>query len=172
MITSINEFKNSISESNTQYYIDKGYIVDESIKNIEELKERIEANINNAYKLFAEQFNLPGDNPEIHIQNRNNNYYYISLESNINLDEVGIFKNVLSKCYLQFFSGRKIEFAFDEESNTFLFNPNIWSTLTISYEAINGGSNGMNYIIDNNSNSLYYNIIEGKFYTEKDFFNK
>lgn len=145
-----------------QYYIDKGYISDPSIKSKEELIKKIEAEINPAWVAFADEQKIPMPEPKITVDDRNRGTY-LSLTTG-EIDDLGIFANVLSSCKFMFFSGRQV--LSGDIDGEFLFKPTIWSSLNLSYEAKEGGSNGMNYqISDKQKSDVWYDILDGKFNT-------
>lgn len=152
--------ESELIKEDDQWYIDKGYISDPNIKSQEDLIKKIEAEINPAWEKFIAEFNIPMKNPKITIQDMNRGTY-IRLDTD-EVDDLGIFANVIKSCKFQFFSGRKV--ASYSKGEAFLFDPIIWSTLNVAYESIKGGSNGMDYQISKEMQSnVWYDILDGKF---------
>lgn len=157
----------------SRWYVKNGWITDASIPDEAALLAKIEKEINPAFEAIVERYKIPVTNPVITIDKRSRGTY-IELETD-EITDLGVFANALKSCKMVFFSGREIEFKQVEEE--FFFRPTIWSTLNLSYSSKKGGSNGMNYIFDEDapyggSNDMWYDILSGEFrsFTEQSKF--
>lgn len=158
-------------------YTKRGYITHKNFNSPEDVIKHVEQLINPAWNLFVNKHAIPITNSKIEIQHIRSKPHIqlISDPIPITLKYIGIFKNVIESCNFNFFSGRAIETGIDDEQ-IFHFHPTLWTNLNISYQAKSGGSNGMNYIYNDDpngrGNDIFYDIPRGEFMTFKEFQNK
>lgn len=83
-------------------------------------------------------------------------------------DDLGVFKNGVKQAQIQISNSSKLVISEG------LFSQAVWGTLSLRYEILSGGSNGVEYnFTENNSNNQFiYDIVENKFYTVKDYHSK
>jgi hypothetical protein len=150
----------------------EGYVSIPEIKNTEELIEKIKTDVSPAFESFAKEHKLPVVNPKVIVQEINNgqrNLLYLKPKA-IPKQKLGTIGNCLKRAELQFFSGRKIEII--EYQGKLWFNPFVWLTMSIRIELKNfGGENGLPYFVGagkNDSTSIFYSVLDAKFYTEVD----
>ena len=162
---SVNENVDNTLNEDRDWYVNNGYITDPSIQNEQELIKKIESEITPAFVKFAKEHNIPAKNPVIKMETgRNSKYIDLSTD---NIDDLGVFANVLKSCIFVFFSGRQVEFKHVEDE--LFFKPVVWSTLNLSYRSKSGGSNGMNYIFEESpdyaeaGSNVWYDILKGEF---------
>lgn len=155
-----------------KWYLDNKYVIDDRFKTPEELLEYVKINISDAFSKMAARNKIPIKNAKITVVDRVGQHgtkYYINLESDPLID-FGVFKKSIKTANFSFFSGKELEFV--TKNNHFLFKPVIFTSLNISYQAIKGGSNGLEYIFNEGTdfagNYLWYNILLNLFETEKE----
>jgi len=174
MLDSIKKKDESVNESvvineDAKWYIEKGYTTDETITSKEDLFKTLNENLTKSFIAFSTKHKLDMPNPVIKIEDSRNKTY-ISLKSDkITGDALGIFKKCMAAAEFNFFSGRTVEFA--DVDAKFMFKPYIWCTLNLGYSSIHGGTNGLDYMIDDNGNgnSLIYDIKDKEFYKQSEY---
>jgi hypothetical protein len=154
---------------NNQNHLE-GYVSIEGINTLDDLVTKIQKEVSVAFGEFAKDNKLPIVEPKIEVQQINNgqsNLLYLRPKK-IPKQKLGTMGNCLERADLTFFSGRRIEYIMYQ--GKLWFNPFVWMTLNVSITLKrNGGQNGMPYYVGSGSaesNSIYYDIPEGKFYTE------
>lgn len=156
----LKRFSAFLNEADESYYKNEGYVTDEAIPDMDTLVNLVTKNISAAFKDFCAAKGLDkvmDSVPDVIVVKD-----MIKLGDN-KVSNIGVFANVLNTCALSFFSGRKITASTQE--GQFYFKPQIWTSLDISYAAKNGGTNGMSYPLDGNSNDMWYDIVDAKWYT-------
>jgi hypothetical protein len=86
---------------------------------------------------------------------------YIQMKNPLDSSQLGVFATCLKEAYMTFFNSSRIEFE----------DRYMWFTLHIHYQVINGGENGVEYPVQENS-TLYYDQKEKKFLTSKQVLKK
>ena len=87
--------------------------------------------------------------------------------------DLGFMQYGFSEVYINIFSGGKFPEINKAAGENFEFEPYIWATLDYVYKHTNGGSNGCNLIFDGeDTNSIYYDIVGGKWLTQKEARNR
>lgn len=166
---------NENEEDHSSYYEEKEYILHESVKNEKDLFKLIENNIQKAWEEFENKFDiLEQADMELGIEERKNRYWLVVKKSWKFTDlELGPFFRSMKYAQIGFFSGREILFSdVSRTAGKFYFMPYIWTTLNIGYEHFGGGSNGTSVMLDGESDGLYYDILEKKWYTRKEYLKK
>jgi hypothetical protein len=164
-----------VTNESEDWYISNGYVTDENINNLEELKSVVADKIQDAMDDFAKKYDFPKTlKIEVSNSHRGGGLSIDAGSDDFEGKDLGVFDKALNRAYLYLFSGRTIEAS--EKNGKFFFRPSMWSTISLGYESKGGGSNGVNYMYTEVSgrpdNSLYYDILEGKFYNGKDWFEK
>lgn len=151
------------------------YITDITVRDEDALMKLLSDNtISIAFSDFAKKYGIDKilDNiPNVRVSNKSSKIY-IELADN-NVVDLGAFKNAIKKCSLSFFpSGSS---AYYKKDGIFYFKPYIWTAFNLRYSLIDGGFNGMRYLIDPKeprSGELCYDILEGKWYQTKEYESK
>jgi len=150
----------------------EGYVSVSEIVTQEDLIGKIKSEVSDAFNEFAKEHKLPTSNAKVVVQEINNgqsNLLYLKPRA-IPKQKMGTIGNCLKRAELRFFSGRKIEII--QFQGKLWFNPFVWLTLSLNFELKNnGGSNGMPFLIGagkNDSESIFYSILDAKFYTVVD----
>jgi len=155
------------------WYKENGYISHPEIDDLDTLRAKIEDAIGDALKDFCKRQGIYPMTVEVS-EGRHGKLWISAASENIDPADLGVFANVLSWAKLTF-SGGEINSA-KKDGGEFVFVPYIWTTLSISYEAQSGGSNGMAYPLTKTggrpNNELYYDILEGAWYTAEDYRKK
>jgi len=163
-------------ESYLAWYKKEGYITHPEVPNKEVLLKLVSDHVQQAWDEFAENNHpLEEGNMKLGIVNgRNDKKYLEVVESYAFTDnELGIFFKCFTKAQFNFFSGREICFGdIDNTKGQFFFKPYIWSTVNMSFEYFNGGTNGASFMIEDKDDSVFYDILDKKWYTRKEYNKK
>ena len=162
-------------EESIKYYTKEGYITTPSIDSKEGLITTIELDIQEAWDEFRKTHKIEykGD---IVINEGRNNKTYIELEGEkITGKDLGVFKHGLQFAHLYFFGGGEIRSV--EIGDKFYFSPVVGVGLSIRYEVLDRGSNGVSYMVDRDKNGhydnwIFYSILDRKWYTRSEWIKK
>jgi len=166
-IPTIEEF--AVNESSQFLNESEQMVSDSTITSQSELEASILKNWGQAFSdLVNKKIGI-----QLNISDVKNSRGYIDMTIKpINRHEYGIFQYGMNSVTIDNFSGRKMPMG-KEENGVFTFPAYIWTTVHFAYNHgtpnMDQGSNGCSlYFPGSTSDSIYYDIVEKKFYTDKE----
>ena len=97
---------------------------------------------------------------------RNGKYVGFSSEEIRDPKTLGIYAHCVEYATVNNFNGGEIRYT--THDGNFYFSPNIWFTLTLSYQSLSGGSNGMALELGKTSqgyfnNNMWFDVLKGEY---------
>lgn len=171
----IKKFDTFLNESaineDAKWYEDNGYITDPSVSNIEDLQKLVEDNIQPALDEFCKKNNIPELKFTGFKSIRNKPYIEVESKKFVG-DELGIFKNCLEWAQLHFFNGGDLQGSTSKDApDKYFFVPDVWCTLHLNYPG-NGQDFNFCEVGGRGDNTMYYNILDKKWYDRNDMIKK
>ena len=97
-----------------------------------------------AWTAFKAKHNIPALNSTIGIRYDRFNAPSLTLENaELHSSQLGIFSNCIAKAQMEFFNSSTMTFDMDENSQVVLEQEMLWSSLSIGYQSLTSGSNGV-----------------------------